>query len=72
MGHVDIWVWAISVAVIVGFFFFDFYSHVKHAHVPSLREAGLEAEVAPVESNLEDVFVAATRGRTDEGEGAAA
>ena len=41
MGHVDIWVWAISVAVIVGFFFFDFYSHVKHAHVPSLREAGL-------------------------------
>ncbi len=38
----------------------------------ALREAGLDADVAPVESNLEDVFVAATRGRTDEGEGAAA
>lgn len=41
MGHVDIWVWAISIAVVVGFFFFDFYSHVRHAHVPSMREAGL-------------------------------
>ena len=41
MGHVDIWIWAISIAVIVGFFFFDFYSHVRHAHVPSMREAGL-------------------------------
>jgi ABC-2 type transport system ATP-binding protein len=33
----------------------------------ALRAAGLEAEVAPVEANLEDVFVAATRGRADEG-----
>ncbi|MDJ1372031.1 TerC/Alx family metal homeostasis membrane protein [Gulosibacter molinativorax] len=41
MGHVDIWVWLISVAVIVGFFVFDFYSHVKHAHVPSIKESGL-------------------------------
>ena len=41
MGHVDIWIWAISVAVVIGFFFFDFYSHVRHAHVPTLREAGL-------------------------------
>ncbi|KAB1642635.1 TerC/Alx family metal homeostasis membrane protein [Gulosibacter chungangensis] len=41
MGHVDLWVWIISVAVIVGFFFFDFYSHVKHAHVPSIKESGL-------------------------------
>ncbi|RRJ86116.1 TerC/Alx family metal homeostasis membrane protein [Gulosibacter macacae] len=41
MGHVDIWIWAISVAVVVGFFFFDFYSHVKHAHVPSMKEAGM-------------------------------
>lgn len=41
MGHVDLWVWIISVAVIIGFFFFDFYSHVKHAHVPSIKESGL-------------------------------
>ncbi|MFD2674729.1 TerC/Alx family metal homeostasis membrane protein [Gulosibacter bifidus] len=39
MGHVDLWIWGISVAVVVGFFFFDFYSHVKHAHVPSMKEA---------------------------------
>nr|WP_233398635.1 ABC transporter ATP-binding protein [Luteimonas sp. MC1828] len=31
----------------------------------ALRGAGLQADVAPVGSNLEDVFVAATRGRTD-------
>ena len=41
MGHVELLIWGISVAVIVGFFFFDFYSHVKHAHVPSMKEAGL-------------------------------
>ncbi|MGO1545182.1 MAG: TerC/Alx family metal homeostasis membrane protein [Gulosibacter sp.] len=41
MGHVDLWVWIISLAVIIGFFFFDFYSHVKHAHVPSIKESGL-------------------------------
>ncbi|WP_311477593.1 TerC/Alx family metal homeostasis membrane protein [uncultured Gulosibacter sp.] len=41
MNHVEIWIWAISVAVVVGFFFFDFYSHVRHAHVPSMKEAGL-------------------------------
>lgn len=41
MGHVDIMIWAISIAVVAGFFIFDFYSHVRHAHVPSLREAGL-------------------------------
>jgi tellurite resistance protein TerC len=40
MNHVDIWIWAISIAVVVGFFFFDFYSHVRHAHVPSMKEAG--------------------------------
>ncbi|MCD9029758.1 ABC transporter ATP-binding protein [Luteimonas sp. BDR2-5] len=32
----------------------------------ALHAAGLEAEVLPVESNLEDVFVAATRGRAPE------
>ena len=37
----------------------------------ALREAALDADVLPVEANLEDVFVAATRGRADE-EGAPA
>ena len=41
MGHVELLIWGISIAVIIGFFFFDFYSHVKHAHVPSMKEAGL-------------------------------
>ena len=31
----------------------------------ALRSAGLEAEVAAGEPNLEDVFVSATRGRPD-------
>ncbi|GGA73434.1 tellurium resistance protein TerC [Pseudoclavibacter endophyticus] len=37
---VSLWVWGISIAGIVGFFIFDFYSHVRHAHEPSLRESG--------------------------------
>ena len=34
----------------------------------ALREASLQAEVLPSEANLEDVFVAATRGRGDAGD----
>lgn len=41
MNHVEIWIWAISIAVIIGFFVFDFYSHVRHAHVPTMKEAAL-------------------------------
>jgi ABC-2 type transport system ATP-binding protein len=33
----------------------------------ALRERGLEAQVARIEPSLEDVFVAATRGREEEG-----
>lgn len=33
----------------------------------ALRDASLDAEVRPVEANLEDVFVAATRGRGSQG-----
>ncbi|KAB1659605.1 TerC/Alx family metal homeostasis membrane protein [Pseudoclavibacter chungangensis] len=38
---VPLWIWGVTIAVTIGFFFFDFYSHVKHAHVPSLKEAAL-------------------------------
>ncbi|MGO2112996.1 MAG: TerC family protein [Pseudoclavibacter sp.] len=37
---VPLWIWGVSIAVIIGFFVFDFYSHVRHAHEPSLRESG--------------------------------
>ena len=33
-------VWLITSAVIVGFFIFDFFGHVKDAHEPSLKESG--------------------------------
>lgn len=33
--------WFISILVIIGFFVFDFFSHVKTPHVPSLKEAAL-------------------------------
>ncbi|MDY5785177.1 TerC family protein [Corynebacterium sp.] len=33
-------VWLITSAVIVGFFIFDFFSHVKDAHEPTLKESG--------------------------------
>jgi ABC-2 type transport system ATP-binding protein len=36
----------------------------------ALRKAGLHAEVAPAEPNLEDVFVSATRGREPQREAA--
>lgn len=41
-GSVDVplWVWAVTIAVTLGFFAFDFYSHVRHAHVPTVRESG--------------------------------
>jgi tellurite resistance protein TerC len=32
--------WIITVLVIAGFFVFDFYSHVRKPHAPSMRESG--------------------------------
>lgn len=32
--------WAITIAVIAGFFVFDFYSHVRKPHAPSMKESG--------------------------------
>ena len=37
---VPVWIWLITGAVIAGFFIFDFYSHVKTPHEPSLKETG--------------------------------
>lgn len=33
--------WIITIAVVLGFFVFDFYSHVRTPHAPSLRESAL-------------------------------
>jgi tellurite resistance protein TerC len=38
--HVPLWVWALTIAAIVGLLVFDFYAHVKTPHTPSLKEAG--------------------------------
>ena len=34
-------VWTLTVAAIVGLVLFDFYFHVRRAHIPSLREASI-------------------------------
>ena len=33
--------WIITIVVIIGFFVFDFYSHVKTPHEPTLKESAL-------------------------------
>lgn len=37
---VPLWIWAVTLLVILGFFVFDFYSHVRTPHAPSMKEAG--------------------------------
>lgn len=37
---VPFWVWAVTVAAIVGMLVFDFVGHVRTPHAPSLKEAG--------------------------------
>lgn len=37
---VPFWVWAVTIIVVIGFFTFDFYTHVKTPHEPSLKESG--------------------------------
>ena len=36
---VPFWIWAITIAAIVGMLVFDFVGHVRTPHAPSLREA---------------------------------
>lgn len=37
--HVPLWIWLVSIAVIIGFFVFDFVTHVRHAHEPTVKES---------------------------------
>lgn len=37
--HVPLWIWAVTVVAILGFFVFDFYSHVRKPHAPSIKES---------------------------------
>ena len=43
--HVDLWVWIVSFAVVIGLVIFDFYSHVRTPHEPTLREAAIWSAV---------------------------
>ncbi|MBC3185373.1 TerC family protein [Corynebacterium sp. zg-331] len=36
---VPLWVWAATLALILGLFFFDFYSHVRVPHEPTIKES---------------------------------
>lgn len=43
--HIDLWVWIVSFAVVIGLVLFDFYSHVKTPHEPTLKEAAIWSTV---------------------------
>ncbi|MGV0374225.1 TerC family protein [Corynebacterium hadale] len=38
--HVPLYIWLITSVVILGFFVFDFVSHVRNAHEPTMKESG--------------------------------
>ncbi|MCS5479187.1 TerC family protein [Corynebacterium sp. YIM 101645] len=38
---IPLWIWIATIAVILGFFVFDFYSHVRTPHEPTLKESGI-------------------------------
>ena len=43
---VPFWVWAITVAAILGMLVFDFVGHVRTPHAPSMREAATWSAVS--------------------------
>jgi tellurite resistance protein TerC len=43
--HVPLWVWGLTIFAVVALLVFDFYSHVKTPHEPTLREAGIWSTV---------------------------
>ena len=38
--HVPLYIWLLTSAVILGFFIFDFVSHVRTPHEPTMKESG--------------------------------
>src|SRR5215210_8306121 len=42
---VPFWVWAVTIAAIVGMLIFDFVGHVRTPHAPSLRESAIWSAV---------------------------
>ena len=63
---VPTWVWGITMAAIVGLLAFDFFFHVRQAHVPTLKEASIWSAIyvglAVVFGLLVLVFGGATAG----------
>jgi tellurite resistance protein TerC len=43
--HVDLWIWIATIIGVVALLLFDFYSHVKTPHQPTLKEAGFWSAV---------------------------
>jgi tellurite resistance protein TerC len=43
---VPFWVWAVTIAAILGMLVFDFVGHVRTPHAPSLREAATWSAVS--------------------------
>ncbi|WP_149359922.1 TerC family protein [Lolliginicoccus suaedae] len=39
--NVPMWIWLVTIGVIIALFVFDFYSHVRTPHAPTLRESGM-------------------------------
>lgn len=37
---VPLWIWLLTAAIILGFFAFDFLTHVRQAHEPTIKESG--------------------------------
>ncbi len=38
---VPLWIWIATIVMILGFFIFDFYSHVRTPHEPTIRESAI-------------------------------
>ncbi|PFG28538.1 tellurium resistance membrane protein [Corynebacterium renale] len=54
---VPLWVWIITIVVILGFFVFDFYSHVRTPHEPTMKESATWSVVYIALAVIFGVFV---------------
>ena len=43
--HVELWVWVVSIVAVIGLFFFDFFSHVRTPHEPTIKESAIWSTV---------------------------